>query len=80
MVARLIKTLAACCLLLALGGLMIFDSVLVALVPAIVQISFHTIEANIVTPLILGRRLTLNPVLILLSLTASVAPSKSSGR
>lgn len=56
-------------LLLALGGLMIFDSVLVALVPAIVQISFHTIEANIVTPLILGRRLTLNPVLILLSLS-----------
>lgn len=55
--------------LLGMGGLMTFDSVGVALVPAFIQIGFHTIEANLVTPLILGRRLTLNPLLILLSLS-----------
>ena len=56
-------------LLLALGGLMTFDSIALALLPALVQISFHTVEANLVTPMILGRRLTLNPMLILISLS-----------
>lgn len=55
--------------LLALGGLMSFDSVWLALTPAIVAIVLHFIEANLVTPYILGRRLTINPVLILLSLS-----------
>lgn len=56
-------------LLLALGGLMSFDSVGLALLPAAIQITLHTIEANFVTPLILGRRLTINPLLILISLS-----------
>jgi predicted PurR-regulated permease PerM len=55
--------------LLALGGLMTFDSVALALLPAIIQISLHSIEANIITPMVLGRRLTLNPMLILISLS-----------
>lgn len=55
--------------LLAMGGLMTFDSVAIALMPAFIQIGLHTVEANIVTPLILGRRLTINPLLILLSLS-----------
>ncbi len=55
--------------LLALGGLMTFDSVALALVPAIVQIVFHLVEANVITPMVLGRRLTLDPLLILLSLS-----------
>jgi predicted PurR-regulated permease PerM len=55
--------------LLALGGLMTFDSVGVALLPAFIQVMLHTLEANLITPYILGRRLTLNPLLILVSLS-----------
>ncbi|MFB0875524.1 MULTISPECIES: AI-2E family transporter [unclassified Sphingobium] len=54
--------------LLGLGGLMVFDDVWVALLPAALQIGFHLVEANVVTPLLLGRRLTMNPLLILVSL------------
>ena len=56
-------------MLLGLGGLMIFDNIWLALTPAFVQIGFHLVEANFVTPTILGRRLTMNPLLILLSLS-----------
>ncbi|MEM1131812.1 MAG: AI-2E family transporter [Pseudomonadota bacterium] len=55
--------------MLALGGLMTFDDLTWALLPAIIQITFHTVEANLVTPMILGRRLTMNPLLILISLS-----------
>lgn len=55
--------------LLAMGGLMTFDSVPLALMPAFIQIGLHTVEANIITPMVLGRRLTINPLLILLSLS-----------
>ncbi|HEX7872196.1 MAG TPA: AI-2E family transporter [Sphingobium sp.] len=56
-------------MLLALGGLMSFNEVGVALMPAVIQITFHLIEANVVTPLVLGGRLRLNPLLILVSLS-----------
>lgn len=55
--------------LLALGGLMVFDDVYVALMPAALQVGFHLVEANVITPMLLGRRLTMNPLLILVSLT-----------
>ncbi len=55
-------------LLLGLGGLMVFDDVYVALLPAGLQVGFHLVEANVVTPMLLGRRLTMNPLLILVSL------------
>ncbi|WP_313808611.1 AI-2E family transporter [Sphingobium sp.] len=55
--------------LLALGGLMVFDDVWKALLPAALQVGFHLIEANAITPTVLGRRLTMNPLLILVSLT-----------
>ena len=55
--------------LLALGGLMIFNDVWLALLPALIQVSFHVVEANVITPLVLGRRLTMNPLLILVSLS-----------
>ncbi|CAN5317065.1 AI-2E family transporter [soil metagenome] len=55
--------------LLGLAGLMVFDDVWVALLPAGVQIGFHLVEANAITPLVLGRRLTMNPLLILVSLS-----------
>ncbi|WP_033074840.1 AI-2E family transporter [Sphingopyxis sp. MWB1] len=55
--------------LLGLGGLMTFDVVGLALLPAIIFIGVHTIEANLITPLVLGKRLTINPLLILVSLS-----------
>nr|WP_293861168.1 AI-2E family transporter [Sphingomonas sp. SCN 67-18] len=56
-------------ILLGLGGLMTFSDVWLALLPAAIQIGFHLIEANVVTPMLLGRRLTINPLLILISLS-----------
>lgn len=56
-------------LLLAMGGLMTFSDLWWALLPAAIQIIFHLIEANAVTPLVVGRRLTINPLLILVSLS-----------
>lgn len=56
-------------MLLGLGGLMVFDDVWIALLPAALQVAFHLVEANVITPLLLGRRLTMNPLLILVSLT-----------
>jgi predicted PurR-regulated permease PerM len=55
--------------LLALGGLMTFDQIFWALMPAVIFIVAHLVEANILTPLVLGRRLTINPLLILVSLS-----------
>lgn len=55
--------------LLGLGGLMTFDAVGLALLPAMIFIGVHTVEANVITPLVLGRRLTVNPLLILVSLS-----------
>lgn len=54
--------------LLGLGGLMVFDDVWIALLPAGVQVGFHLVESNAITPLLLGRRLTMNPLLILVSI------------
>jgi predicted PurR-regulated permease PerM len=59
----------ASALLLALGGLMTFTDPWYALLPAISFIAIHLIEANFVTPLAVGRRLTINPLMILLSLS-----------
>ena len=56
-------------LLLALGGLMTFQDPWYALLPALSFIVIHLIEANLVTPAVVGRRLTINPLLILLSLS-----------
>lgn len=55
--------------LLGLGGLMTYDAVGFALLPALIFIGVHLVEANLITPLVLGRRLTVNPLLILVSLS-----------
>lgn len=55
--------------LLALGGLMTYDDVGLALLPSLAFTGLHLFEANVVTPLILGRRLTVSPLLILVSLS-----------
>jgi predicted PurR-regulated permease PerM len=59
----------AAALLLALGGLMTFVDPWAALLPPMIFISLHVIEANAITPLIVGHRLTINPLLILVSLS-----------
>ena len=56
-------------LLLALGGLMEFNGIVVALIPAAIMLGCHLLEANAVTPFIVGHRLTISPVLILISLS-----------
>jgi predicted PurR-regulated permease PerM len=55
--------------LLGLGGLMTFDAVGLAMLPATIFIGVHLVEANLITPLVLGKRLTINPLLILVSLS-----------
>lgn len=56
-------------MLLALGGLMTFDEFGWAMVPALIMIGAHLLEANLVTPLIVGHRLTISPIMILISLS-----------
>lgn len=56
-------------ILLSIGGLMTFDEPGMAFLPAIIQVTLHLIEANVLTPVILGGRLRMNPLLILVSLS-----------
>ncbi|HEX8668466.1 MAG TPA: AI-2E family transporter [Allosphingosinicella sp.] len=56
-------------LLLALGGLMAFPDPWYAFLPALSFACIHLLEANFVTPMLVGRRLTINPLLILLALS-----------
>ncbi|HET8613018.1 MAG TPA: AI-2E family transporter [Sphingomonas sp.] len=55
--------------LLALGGVMTYADPWHAFLPALVFICLHLTEANLVTPTIVGHRLTINPLLILVSLS-----------
>lgn len=55
--------------LLALFGIGSADSVFVGLIPAAAYLGLHTVEANVITPSVLGARFTMNPVLILLALS-----------
>ena len=54
---------------LALFGLGTQDNLVVALAPPLAFLGLHTIESNVVTPSILGARFTMNPVLILFSIS-----------
>ena len=53
--------------LLTLFGLGTADTVFLGLIPPISYVALHVIEANAITPAILGRRFTMNPVMILLA-------------
>ncbi len=50
-------------------GLGTFDTLTGALMPPLVYLSINLIEAQVVTPMVIGRQLTLNPFAILLALT-----------
>ncbi len=56
-------------LLLALGGLMVFRDAWYAILPVATFVCCHLIESNLITPALVGRRLTINPLLILVSLS-----------
>ncbi|PVX30552.1 AI-2E family transporter [Sphingomonas pokkalii] len=55
--------------LLAVGGLMTYPDIGWAMVPPAIMVGAHLVEANLVTPLIVGHRLTINPIMILISLS-----------
>ncbi|WP_374408128.1 AI-2E family transporter [Pelagerythrobacter sp.] len=55
--------------LLALFGIGTSETVILGLIPAAAYLGLHTVEANAVTPSILGARFTMNPVLILIALS-----------
>jgi predicted PurR-regulated permease PerM len=54
--------------LFVLAGFMQFDEVGTALVPAALYLATHLVEGEVVTPSILARRFTLNPVAVILSI------------
>ncbi|MFN3286883.1 MAG: AI-2E family transporter [Sphingomonadaceae bacterium] len=56
-------------LLLLLGGLISFASPLAALGPALAFAALHAVEANVVTPSLISRRVTLSPLAILIALS-----------
>lgn len=51
-----------------LMGFASFEEPLRALVPATIYLGLHTLEGQIVTPIILGRRMALSPLILILSL------------
>jgi predicted PurR-regulated permease PerM len=51
-----------------LAGLLAMDSLWRALLPAALYFAIHLIEGETITPMLLARRFTLNPVLVILSL------------
>jgi predicted PurR-regulated permease PerM len=55
-------------LLLATVGLLTFDSLWKGLLPPAWYLLLHLLETNLITPVLLGRRFTLNPVVIFVSL------------
>ena len=55
-------------LIFLLAGLLTHDILWQALLPAGLYLGFHLIEGETVTPLLLARRFTLNPVLVIISL------------
>ncbi len=54
--------------LLGTVGLLSFDSLWAGLLPPGLYLLLHLLEANLVTPILMGRRFTLNPVVIFVSL------------
>ena len=55
--------------MLALFGIGTSETVVLGLVPAAAYLALHTVEANVITPSVLGARFTMNPVMILIALS-----------
>jgi predicted PurR-regulated permease PerM len=54
--------------LLVLAGLVSFDSDWQALLPAAAYLVIHVVEGEAITPMLLARRFTLNPVLVIIAI------------
>jgi predicted PurR-regulated permease PerM len=54
--------------MLFLAGLVTFDTIWQALLPAAAYLIIHIIEGETITPMLLARRFTLNPVLVIISI------------
>jgi predicted PurR-regulated permease PerM len=54
--------------ILFLAGLLTFDTLWQALLPAGIYLALHFVEGETVTPMLLARRFTLNPVLVIVAL------------
>ncbi|MDQ6808829.1 MAG: AI-2E family transporter, partial [Verrucomicrobiota bacterium] len=52
-----------------LGAVLSYDSFAFALIFPAIYLALATLEGNFITPMVMGRSLTLNPIMILLSLT-----------
>ena len=55
--------------ILLLVGMGTAETIFLGLVPAGAYLALHAVEANVVTPAILGKRFTVNPVLILIAIS-----------
>jgi predicted PurR-regulated permease PerM len=55
--------------LLGLAGLATFDTLLAASFPVLAYWAINLVESNLVTPHVMGRRMTLNPLAIILSVS-----------
>ena len=51
-----------------LAGLLTIDTLWLSLLPAALYVAIHVIEGETITPLLLARRFTLNPVIVVLAL------------
>lgn len=58
----------ACAAILFLASLLTFDSVWFAMLPPAIYLGIHLSESDWITPLLLARRFTLNPVLIIIAI------------
>ncbi len=54
--------------ILFVAGLLTFDGLWRAVLPAAIYLLIHVIEGEVITPMLLARRFTLNPVLVIVSI------------
>lgn len=54
--------------MLLMGFASFYDEPLRALVPAAIYLGLHTLEGQIITPIVLGRRMALSPLVLILAL------------
>ena len=55
-------------LVMLLMGFVTFDELWQSLLPAAIYLGLHTLEGQIVTPIVLGRRMALSPLVLILAL------------
>lgn len=54
--------------MMAIVGMVTFDDVWMSLLPAILYLGLHTLEGQIITPIVLGRQMRLSPLVLILAL------------